>query len=52
MMRAIAQAGYVPPTSCIWRRSAGQRPLSTVRGYESHIRVHINPVIGDLPWSG
>ena len=22
---------------------------STVRGYESHIRVHINPVIGDLP---
>jgi integrase len=22
---------------------------STTRGYESHIRVHINPVIGDLP---
>jgi integrase len=22
---------------------------STVRGYESHIRVHINPVVGDLP---
>ena len=22
---------------------------STVRGYESHIRVHIDPVIGDLP---
>lgn len=22
---------------------------STVRGYESHIRVHVNPVIGDLP---
>ena len=22
---------------------------STVRGYESHIRVHLNPVIGDLP---
>ena len=22
---------------------------STARGYESHIRVHINPVIGDLP---
>ena len=22
---------------------------STVRGYEAHIRVHINPVIGDLP---
>ena len=22
---------------------------STVRGYESHIRVHINPAIGDLP---
>ncbi len=22
---------------------------STVRGYESHIRVHISPVIGDLP---
>jgi integrase len=25
------------------------RRASTVRGYESHIRVHINPVIGDLP---
>lgn len=25
------------------------RRASTVRGYESHIRVHISPVIGDLP---
>ena len=27
-MRAIVQAGYVPPTSCIWRRSDGQRLLA------------------------
>ena len=26
----------------------GTKRASTVRGYESHIRVHINPVIGDL----
>ena len=27
-MRAIVQARYGSATSCIWRRSAGQRPLA------------------------
>ena len=41
-------------TVAVWFDSwlAGKRRTkraSTVRGYESHIRVHINPVIGDLP---
>jgi integrase len=41
-------------TAAAWLDSwlAGKRRTkraSTVRGYESHIRVHINPVIGELP---
>ena len=41
-------------TAAAWLESwlAGKqrtKRASTVRGYESHIRVHINPVIGDLP---
>jgi integrase len=46
--------GQSGPTAAEWLDSslAGKRRTkraSTVRGYESHIRVHINPVIGDLP---
>lgn len=42
------------PTVAEWLDSwlAGKRRAkraSTARGYESHIRVHIKPVIGDLP---
>ena len=41
-------------TAAAWLESwlAGKqrtKRASTVRGYESHIRVHINPLIGDLP---